>query len=469
MRLLKLLVAGSLAFVSTAALPGVALARDDVDPMRRPAGWCGTPQIDPPGGCAKIGSKGPEPKRTIFLNRGGGVYSPGIETDSALNTVAAIQISTGTIPPYPGTDADWAVVLACVQQYYARWNVEVVDQEPPPSEPYLEVAVGGSQTDIQYKDNIGGVWGVASSDVFCTDVDNNGIAFAFAADHPPQASDYGRQEMCLTIVHETGHLAGLEHEVLPVDIMSYEQSATKDFQDQDSPCGEYVSGPRACCGGVTTQNSFQKLNDYLAPYDVMAPTLEVTSPADGAAVPPGFAVTATASDDHSVESVQLFVDGDLVGSDTKEPYAIETPAGIALGAHTIEVRAIDKSSNITSKMLAVMVQPACTTAAECTKGDICQGGACVGDIGASCNQSGDCASGLCLAGDGFAKFCSKICSASADCPDGFDCAVSGGGATKCLPSSGGGCRADGRSHGGAGAWALAALGLFVLARPRRRR
>ncbi len=432
------------AMLALAGTPSAAAAavKQPFDPaIAYPDGFCGTrPPREP---CtARIGMSGPQARRTLFVNRHGGSFGPGLRTDSTLNTVAAIEITSGVIPPMAGSDTDWALLLDCVRERFRNHNIDVVDIEPPSTETYAEVIVGGTQLDINYSPDHG-VGGVASNDVFCA-VGEKAIAFAFGTGFDlADASD--RQWLCVATAHEAGHLYGLEHEVVPADIMSYENPNlfAKEFVDAESPCGEFVGAPNPCfCSQNATQNSRLKLDDLLGPNEQELPVVTVTSPAPGATVGPRFAVVATATDNSSVETVELWIDDVLADSDTLPPYKLEAPADLALGSHSVEVRAVDKASNRGAVSFQVTVEPGCSTAAECAEGELCVNNACLGDVGHECGESNDCESGICAASNQFDKICTRTCdaNASASCPDGFSCSSAGGGSAKCFPSTdSGGC------------------------------
>jgi hypothetical protein len=78
--------------------------------------------------------------------------------------------------------------------------------------------------------------------------------------------------------------------------------------------------------------------------DTAPPTTSITSPADGANVATGaVTVTATATDNVGVTSVDLQVDGATVGSDSSAPYAFSWTA--TAGPHTLRTAAHDAAGN----------------------------------------------------------------------------------------------------------------------------
>ncbi len=78
--------------------------------------------------------------------------------------------------------------------------------------------------------------------------------------------------------------------------------------------------------------------------DTTDPTTAITSPADGATVYGPTTVTATASDNTGVTSVDLQVDGTTVDSDTSSPYSFTWNA-TAAGGHTLRTVAKDAAGN----------------------------------------------------------------------------------------------------------------------------
>ena len=92
--------------------------------------------------------------------------------------------------------------------------------------------------------------------------------------------------------------------------------------------------------------------------DTTPPTVSITSPTSGATVSGTITVTATASDNVAVASVQLQVDGANVGAaDTTSPYtfSLDTTT-LSNGSHNLTAVAIDTSSNqATSAAVAITV------------------------------------------------------------------------------------------------------------------
>jgi chitodextrinase len=97
------------------------------------------------------------------------------------------------------------------------------------------------------------------------------------------------------------------------------------------------------------------------PPDTVAPTASITSPADGTTAYGPVTVTATASDDQGVASVDLLVDGVKVGSSTTAPYSFDWSA-TAVGSHTLQVVAHDTSGNTGSSSTVTVTVPADTSA-----------------------------------------------------------------------------------------------------------
>ncbi len=87
--------------------------------------------------------------------------------------------------------------------------------------------------------------------------------------------------------------------------------------------------------------------------DGVAPTVSLTSPADGSTVNGNVALAAVASDDVGVERVEFLVDGVLVGSDTSAPYTATWDASAASnGPHAVQARARDLVDNVGTSAVA---------------------------------------------------------------------------------------------------------------------
>ena len=80
--------------------------------------------------------------------------------------------------------------------------------------------------------------------------------------------------------------------------------------------------------------------------DIIPPTTQVTAPANNATVSNTVTVTATASDNVGVTSVQIYIDGTLAGSDATSPYTYSwNTTTYANGSHTICSKAYDAAGN----------------------------------------------------------------------------------------------------------------------------
>lgn len=91
--------------------------------------------------------------------------------------------------------------------------------------------------------------------------------------------------------------------------------------------------------------------------DTTPPTVSISAPTDGATVSGTTTVSANASDNVAVQSVQFLVDGGPVATDTSAPYStqLDTTA-LANGTHTLTARATDTSGlQTTSAPVSVTV------------------------------------------------------------------------------------------------------------------
>jgi hypothetical protein len=235
--------------------------------------------------------------------------------------------------------------MTCVWQMYAPFDVEVTDVDPGPA-PHIESMVGGTPGQVGMSQGVGGV---APMNTDCSVVER-AIVFTFADVYGDDV-----QSICETVAQESAHALGLDHEHLCQDPMTYLYGCgAKSFQDVDADCGEYSA--RECMCGGTTQNSVQTLLQILGASDRTPPAVEITEPANGAQVDPGFKVASTTSDDKGVSKVDLWIDDVLVLSDGEAPYEYADTAGLPPGPHTISARAYDAAGNVSTATVTVQVK-----------------------------------------------------------------------------------------------------------------
>jgi len=111
-----------------------------------------------------------------------------------------------------------------------------------------------------------------------------------------------------------------------------------------------ASGNRSATTAVTTTDG----------PDTVPPTASITSPTNGANVYGSTTVTATASDNLGVTSVNLLVDGAVTATATSAPYSFNWNA-TAVGSHTLQVVARDAAGNTGSSATVSVTVPPDTT------------------------------------------------------------------------------------------------------------
>ena len=416
-----------------------------VDPNSGPVAAAGAPMI-------------------IYMNREGGTYTPGYN-NSSTNSSTIVR-GTSVISPWQVSDEAWEQVMSCVTYQFSPFNVIVTDEDPG-AVAHVESVVAGYPQDI-------GMQGAAGVSPFTCSVLDRSIVFTFA-----ELFGGNYRMVCEVVAQEVAHSFGLDHEYLCSDPMTYLSGCgLKEFQDVDAPCGEYSQ--RQCSCGGSTQNSVKVMLDRLGPADPVPPTLVVDHPVAGEEVDAGFEVQATASDDKTDPTVEVFIDGQLEETLVAAPYAAATRADLPSGVHFLTVRASD-GRNKTEHTVQVLVRgsdmpESCNKNEDCPSGFDCGGGACTaestsyddGGLGAWCFQDEQCDSEMCaFASD--AGRCVAFCDSETEgtCPEGFGCIPASNDSSICWPepdSSGdsSGCSATSGRHApvsGLVVLALAALGL----------
>ena len=93
--------------------------------------------------------------------------------------------------------------------------------------------------------------------------------------------------------------------------------------------------------------------------DSDAPSVELTSPVDGASIPSGADITlrATAKDGGGIKVVQFFLNERLLSNDAQEPYELNYPGDLRPGDYTLSVKATDFAGNTGEDAVELMVVP----------------------------------------------------------------------------------------------------------------
>ena len=484
-----LALAGSVAHADPSARPTKPLAVFKDGMWVRAEGTCGTRQtppsnFDPARETSPANASGS--LQTVYLNKAGGTYvAGGSPTNAGANTISASHWQFGSrnvvIPAATLTGQDWPTIVSCVKEHFKRWNILVTETEPTSGD-FIEATFGGkdgSEIGFPVGGNNGALFGIATTDSFCS-LYKNGIAFIFEDTHVGAfpAGANRNAEVCNTMVHEVGHVLGLEHLQGPHEHMSYVYInaggppsaggtctsaplglACKDFVDATSGCGTVPgdgpnNGPNNCtCATGQLSSSGVRLSTLIGkrPVETMPPTLTVSAPGDAANLPPTFDVTATAMDETAMQDVAVYVDGveeDRSAIPAGSAYTLHV-TNVTEASHQLKVTATDGAGNETSKTLTITVAKL-ATGENCIDSDSCHGGICA-------TSATD-------------MFCTEQCTVGTDtCPSGFDCSTVGATAV-CTPSpgDGGGC-CSASSNGPMGAAGMLALGVgLVLVRRRRR-
>lgn len=313
-----------------------------------------TPRYD---GVALVGPG--EPPLKVFLNRFGGTFRPG-QDDSRQNT-SIVPRQTSTIAPWSFGDAAWNQVVTCVEDQFARFNVLIVETEPPSNERYVEHVIGGQPGNVGLPNGVGGV---APIDNFNCRVIDTAINFTFSEVYGGNV-----QAICETAAQEIAHSFSLDHELHCPDPMTYLGGCgDKEFRDLDAQCGEFQ--PRACNCNRASQNSVEIMLEKLGPAgsgtvtpppptETVPPAVSITSPGDNATLAQDstITITATATDNAAIATTELVWDftGDVFACPTNFGGGAVTctrtgtvstwNVRVGQGSRRFSVRATDSSGN----------------------------------------------------------------------------------------------------------------------------
>jgi MYXO-CTERM domain-containing protein len=355
-------------------------------------------------------------------------------------------------------DVEWDAIVQCMKEVYSPYGLEVTDQVPAPGVAYNEAIIAGSDDEVGVR--AGGISPVTGD---CTPF-NYVINFTFANDYGPNDRVF---QLCAVAAQESGHAYGLDHTYAFIDgssgckdPMTYRSDCggQKFFRNETAVCGEFTSRPCSC---GPNQNSHLRLLSVLGAGTpiTLPPTVNITTPADGATIAQGQPVIATAGAQRGIKTVELWLNGYLWGTapgvawgpegQPDAAYSIRIPDEVPDGVIDIVVKAKD-DIDVTTVATTVTVTKgaACTSADACLDGQRCDAGRCLwdppaGELGDACTYAQYCLSGVCVQTDD-GQFCSQNClpGVGDSCPADLSCIETSPGAGFCLAggdSCDGGC------------------------------
>lgn len=344
-------------------------------------------QVLPPNGTGD-GTFALAQTKVIYLNKTGVTLTPG-NNDSRTNR-STIPTNSVAIPAWNTDAGTWDATVACMRELFQPFAVTVVDSRPP-SGNYIQAVFGGTPQMVGLPNGVAGV------SPFTTDcgIIENSIVFTFTDVIPNDA-----RLACEIMAQEVAHSYGLDHELLASDPMTYLQyNGNRSFKNQQVSCGEDVTRPCGINGNTcrANQNSVQLLTDRLGtggnPGDTVKPNVGITSPSNGATVPPGFDLQFTATDNVGVTMATLYVDDNAAGSLIAAPFKFTTSATLPEGQHKFRVEATD-GLNLSSQEITVTIRKGALPPGA--------GGDDSGDIQGGCSTGGNGSFALALGLLGFA-------------------------------------------------------------------
>jgi MYXO-CTERM domain-containing protein len=290
---------------------------------------------------------------TVFTNfDGANMNSCGWGDNSPQDNCSTIF--DGTVLPFSGNAAQRAAVVQVIRADLGQFNINVVDKRPVSGDYDMEM-IGDWNPAPQ-----GGFAGVAPS-LDCWN--DNGGEVSFTLDYTGTATGIAK-----AVLQEIAHTWGLEHVDSKSDLLYPTTQSIPDpsFQDVCNPIvrlddkGNTVPEDWVCAQqhsqfcGLNQQNSYRELLQIFGPGvpDLTAPTLEITSPADGSTVDPSFELAMHVEDNQSPQLLVVNIAVEGPDSFTADPTSWASPsdltfpiAGVKPGEYTITATVVDEYDN----------------------------------------------------------------------------------------------------------------------------
>lgn len=445
------------------------------------------------GGCIVYGGVDDARAMTSSIPCGGGANCGGggctcSGTSAGTYTISEFQNwqgQTGT-----AADEEWGRIVQCVREAYSPFNVTVTDVKPDSAISHTQGIIAGRPVDIGYGGL--GLGGIAAGNLGCGGQDNV-ISFTFANIYTANNELDHVLEICSTASQETGHSFGLDHAYVfsdgssaCSDPMSYRSDCGGQdfFRNYSAKCGEYAARP-CSCGGF--QNSHQKLLSLFGPGTPLTtpPVVTVSAPTDGAMIPSGTPVIATASAQRGIARLELWLNNYLwftqkgaAFGPTGQPettYSLPIPTTVPDSIIDIQVKAFDDINVETDAPVITVTKGApCTSADTCAKGQKCDAGKCywdtpTGEFGDPCTYPQFCTTGTCL-DTSAGSYCSTTCvvGVTDSCPANATCQGNPGESGFCVIEGAGDDTCCGIGANGKSSALLSLLVVVVTLRRRRR-
>ncbi len=240
--------------------------------------------------------------RLIYLNGGGGKFTTGTD-NSSLNIASQIPASAPKdaqgrtkFTPFH-RPADWALLVQCVKDKFARWDVRWADDisnanpNDPGAETHIEAVITGTTAaSVGWPSNAAGVSRPLSCGADGNPVANDrGVAFIFAKSFDGPFG-FSLDGLCTAVAHEIGHNLTLDHSAI-CDGRGFETmfatttcGPNASFLNAADRCKDAAGSLRNCtCSSNGQQNSSQRLDSVIG-VKTAQPSTTITSPADGAQV-----------------------------------------------------------------------------------------------------------------------------------------------------------------------------------------
>jgi hypothetical protein len=121
------------------------------------------------------------------------------------------------------------------------------------------------------------------------------------------------------------------------------------------PAGTYTLNATASDSVSGSAASASATDTLTGSTDTTPPSVTITSPASNTSIGSKVVgLAASASDASGIRSVEFYVDGKLIATDTAAPYAATwNPRKAAAGSHTVLVRAVDNAGNAATQSITV--------------------------------------------------------------------------------------------------------------------